>query len=260
MTKVGYWIAALALIAPVPGAAESFVLVHGAFQDASSWNAVAERLGAADHDVVAVDLPGRDATGAAAKAVSLDDYVARVADAFSAADEPVVLVGHSFGGMTISAVAERMPDRIERLIYVAAYLPRSGESMEALALSDGDNQFTESTFVVAKDYSHAEILEADRVRVFAPTADSAQAAAVVASMIREPLGPIGTPVTLSEARFGSVPKAFIRTLRDGTVSTPLQTMMIDRAGITEVRDIDTGHAPYLTRPDALAALILDLAE
>ena len=259
MTRIGTWLAALAISAPALSQAETFVLVHGAFQDASSWSAVADRLTAAGHDVVAVELPGRDATGEAARAVSLDDYVATVAEAVAAANAPVTLVGHSFGGITISGVAEQMPERTDRLIYVAAYVPRSGESMETLALADGDNRFTDQTFVIAEDYSHAEILEADRVRVFGQDADSDEAAALVASMIREPLAPIGTPVELSDERFGSVAKAYIRTLDDGTVSTPLQTMMIERAGITEVRDIDTGHVPHLTRPDALTDLILDLA-
>ena len=250
----------LALAAPAVARADTFVLVHGAFQDASSWSAVADALAARGHDVVAVDLPGRDATGEAAQAVTLEAYVTTVGAAVAAADAPVILVGHSFGGITISGVAERMPERIDRLIFVAAYVPLSGEFMETLAFSDGDNGFTAETFVIAEDYSHAEILAADQVRVFGQDADEAQSATLMASMIREPLAPIGSPVVLSEALFGTVPKAFIRTLQDGVVSTPLQTMMIDRAGITRVRDIDTGHLPYLSQPDELAALILDVAE
>lgn len=252
-------LALLALgLAPAAAPAETFVLVHGAFQTARSWDAVAAELRQGGHDVVAVDLPGRDASGAAARAVTLAAYVEAVRDAVEAAGEPVVLVGHSFGGMTISAVAEAVPERIGQLVYVAAYVPQSGESMQALAEGDHDNDFTAETFVIAPDHAHAEILAADRVRVFAQDADAARQAALLAGMVREPLAPIGTPVTLSAERFGTVAKAYIRTLDDGAVSTPLQTMMIDRAGIAEVRDLEGGHAPYLTRPTELAAVLVEL--
>lgn len=240
--------------------ADTFVLVHGAFQSASAWGAVAEELRAAGHSVAAVDLPGRNAEGTEAAGIALQDYIDTTLAAVEAAGEQVILVGHSFGGMTISGVAEAAPDLVDLLIYVAAYLPQSGETMEALALSDHDNGFSEQTFVIAPDYSHATILAADQVRVFAQDADETQAAELRASMIREPLAPIATPISLTEERFGTVDIAYIRTLADQTVSTALQTMMIDRAGVEWVRDLDTGHAPYLTQPAALAAMLIDLAD
>ena len=76
----------------------------------------------------------------------------------------------SFGGMTISAAAEAAPLDVTQLVYVAAYVPESGESMETLALSDGENSFTEESFVIAPDYSYAEILERDRAAILATKA------------------------------------------------------------------------------------------
>lgn len=252
--------AAFALGVTSPALADTFVLVHGAFQSAAVWGEVAQHLRSEGHEVALVELPGRDAQGEAARAVTLQDYIDTTRAAVAAAAEPVILVGHSFAGITISGVAEVAPDEVELLVYVAAYLPQSGESMQTLALSDGDNAFTEATFVIAPDHSHATILEADRVRVFAADATPAQVDALQASMIREPLGPIATPVTLTEDRFGSVPAAYVRTLEDGTLSPQLQTRMIERAGLERVQDIDSGHVPYLTRPEELARLLVDLAE
>lgn len=251
---------AVSITLPTLAAADTFVLVHGAFQTASSWDAVSERLEAKGHAVVAVNLPGRNAAGEEASLVSLSAYIDIVAEAVTAAGEPVILVGHSFGGMTITGVADRKPEAIDHLVYVAAYVPRSGESMEVLALSDGDNRFTEATFVVAPDYSYAEILADDQVRVFAQDATPQQALALQASMVREPLAPIGTSIELAGDWPVPVETAYVRTTDDGTVSTPLQTMMIDRAGITDVRDIETGHAPFLTQPEALADILASIAE
>lgn len=242
-----------------PAAAEHIVIVHGAFQSAADWTGVETALEAQGHDVTLVNLPGRDAEGEAAKAVGLADHVATTLDAIAAVEGPVVLIGHSFGGITISAAAEAAPMDVARLVYVAAYVPESGESMETLALSDHDNSFTEESFVIAPDYSYAEILGRDRAAIFGNEGTEDERAAIVAGLIREPLAPIATPVTLTEDAFGSVPQAYIRTLLDQAVSTPLQTRMIERAGIERVIDINSGHTPQTTQVDALVAAILELA-
>jgi pimeloyl-ACP methyl ester carboxylesterase len=253
-------LAASLVLAPLPVLADTFVLVHGAFQSASGWQQVSDSLTSQGHTVIAVDLPGRDAQGEAAKQITLDAYIDEIADAVAGAGEPVVLVGHSFAGMTITAVADRVPEQIKKLIYVAAYVPENGESMEKLAISDTDNGFTQKTFVIAKDYSHAVLLAEDQVRVFAQDATAMEAEQLVASMIREPLGPIGTPVALSNEGGSKVSKAYVRTLNDATVSPTLQSWMIDRAGITDVVDVDSGHAPYLTAVDELTAALVTLAD
>ncbi len=113
--------------------------------------------------------------------------------------------------------------------------------------------------MIAEDYSYARILASDQVRVFAQDATPEQATQLQVSMVREPLAPIATPVTLTDARYGVVDKAYVRTIQDRTVSTQSQTMMIECSSVTDVLDIATGHAPYLTRPEQLAALIADLA-
>lgn len=251
------WLSIIAATA-IPAAADTIVIVHGAFQSAADWGNVGTRLEEAGHIVTLVDLPGRDAEGDAARAVTLADHVAAVETALDAAGAPVVLVGHSFGGMTISAVAEARPGAVRRLVYIAAYVPVDGESMETLAATDTANGFAADTFVLAADYSHAEINPRDRGALFANDGTQVQQADVAARMVREPLEPIGTPVSLTPERFGAVDKAYVRTLRDEVVSTELQTRMIERTGITEIVDIDTGHAPQATRPEELAAAILRL--
>lgn len=243
---------ALAAASTSPASADAIVIVHGAFQSAADWTEVGERLEEAGHSVALVDLPGRDA----ARAVTLADHVAATQAAVDNAGEPVVLVGHSFGGMTISAVAEARPDEVRRLVYLAAYVPADGESMEALSATDTGNGFSADTFVVAADYSYAEINPRDRGALFASDGTDAQKDDVAARMVREPLGPIATPVSLTPERFEAVDKAYVRTLRDEVVSTELQTRMIERAGIAEIVDIDTGHAPQATRPEELAGALL----
>jgi pimeloyl-ACP methyl ester carboxylesterase len=240
--------------------ADTYVIVHGAFQTADSWSAVADALRAKGHTAVAVNLPGRNAEGDAAKAVTLAQYAQTVEEIVEQQSEPVILVGHSFGGMTISLAAEAMPEKIRKLIYVAAYVPASGDSMQTLAASDRDNGFTAASFVLSPDYAFATILPDDQRRLFINDGAPDLQGRVTSAMVREPLGPIATPVEVTAGKFGAVEKAYIRTALDATISPALQNMMIKRAGITETKMIKTGHSPQASGPEELADALIALSD
>ncbi|QYN21432.1 triacylglycerol lipase [Amycolatopsis sp. DSM 110486] len=108
-----------------------FVLVHGAWYQASCWEKIVPLLEAAGHTVDAVNLPGRDG-GQAIETVTLDDCVATVRERVEAAARPVVLVGHSMGGLTVAQVAEQVPDRIARLVFLCAFVPGDGQILADL--------------------------------------------------------------------------------------------------------------------------------
>jgi pimeloyl-ACP methyl ester carboxylesterase len=174
--------------------------------------------------------------------------------------EPVILVGHSFGGMTISAVAEAAPERIRRLVYLAAYLPRTGESLQTLSAEDHDNKFTQENFVVAPDYSTAHVLARDTALIFANDARSARQAAIAGSLQPEPLAPMAMPVSLTAERFGRVSRAYVFTLRDNAISLPMQRRMVERTPVAESFEINAGHAPFATQPRRLVRILLQIAD
>lgn len=120
--------------APAPA---TFVLVHGAFQDGTCWDRVAERLRTGGATVHAPSLPGHTpAENASPGDVTLADYVRRVVEVIGSQASAVVLVGHSLGGVTVSQVAEQVPHRIRALVFLSAYMPMEGESALALAGTD----------------------------------------------------------------------------------------------------------------------------
>lgn len=240
--------------------ADTFVLVHGAFQSASAWTQVAGELRKAGHDVIAVDLPGRDAVGDNLKELSLESYRDAVLAAVRQRTEPVVLVGHSAGGLTISAVAEAEPARVKRLVYVAAYLPVSGDSLQSLSGQDKDSKFTKENFVLAPDYSYADVLKRDRALIFAQDGSAEVRQAVENGLLKEPLAPMAAKIAVSSERFGKVSKVYVKTLKDNAVSPSLQDMMIARAPGTKVIPIDAGHVPHMTKPEELAKALLAAAQ
>lgn len=109
----------------------TFVLVHGAWHDATLWAPVAEHLRIAGHVVHAPMIAGhgRDADSVD-RSVGHADAVKSVVDYILKADlKDFVLVGHSFGGTVVSRVAEEVPDRIRRLVYWNAFVLEDGESV-----------------------------------------------------------------------------------------------------------------------------------
>jgi pimeloyl-ACP methyl ester carboxylesterase len=252
-----FFFAMLVAIAPVAARADTFVLVHGAFQNAHAWDDVVRRLKRAGHKAIAVDLPGRG--GAEARTQTLSGYRDAVLRVVNAQSEPVVLVGHSFGGITISEVAEAEPERVKLLIYVAAYLPRKGDSLQSLSGEDRDNKFTKENFVVAPDYSTANVLPRDGALIFGNDATGARKAAIAKGLLLEPLAPMAGQSTVTPEKFGTVAKAYVFTLRDNAVSLPLQHRMVERTPVAHSYEINTGHSPFATQPAQLTAILIKAA-
>ncbi|HVU13964.1 MAG TPA: alpha/beta hydrolase, partial [Phototrophicaceae bacterium] len=99
----------------------NIVLVHGAWADASSWNAVIQRLQAQGYNVSAPQLP----------LTSLNDDVARVREVLALQTGPTLLVAHSFGGAVITALGSDAPN-VKGLLYESAFAPDKGESMKGI--------------------------------------------------------------------------------------------------------------------------------
>ena len=106
-----------------------FVLVHGAFSGAWIWGPLMERLKAAGHSVEAFDLPGSGDDHTPASEVSLDACADRLCEVLAANSEPAIVVGHSMGGVIATQGAARCPERVAALVYVAAFMPKDGQSL-----------------------------------------------------------------------------------------------------------------------------------
>ncbi len=241
----------------------TYVLVHGAFQDARAWDEVTPLLKAKGAKVVAVNLPGRASDGTAPEAATLDGYRDSVLKVVNAQAGPVVLVGHSFGGITISSVAEAAPEKIKTLVYVAAYLPQAGAADQSMAkMAEGDqwNKFnkTRQNFLLAADYKTASVLAEDQLLIFCADCSAEAQKKTLALMQREPLKPAATPVVLTAARFGSVDKVYVQTTRDNAVSNALQLKMIERTPVRKTVSLNTGHSPFVEAPQTLADALLAL--
>ncbi|MDX2233353.1 MAG: alpha/beta fold hydrolase [Hyphomonadaceae bacterium] len=240
-----------AAAAPAPA---TVILVHGAFVDGSGWaptKAELERLG---DKVVVVEMPGRPTNPKPAAEVSLDAYRDAVLAAVNAETAPVVLVGHSAGGISISNVAEAVPEKIKTLVYVAAYLPQSGQSLQTLSSTDAESALGKALKIDAAG-GVGEVDMAQRAAIFCNDCAPEVAAAIPAQMVPEPLALLGSPVTLTPEKFGAVDKIYVRTAQDRAVGPALQDRMVAATPVREVIRLDAGHLPMLSKPVELAAAI-----
>jgi pimeloyl-ACP methyl ester carboxylesterase len=238
----------------------TFVLVHGAWHGAWCWDEVRPRLEAAGHTVLCPDLPGHgdgpDEPPAAE--VTLDDYATRVVEAVGAGDDPVVLVGHSMGGVVITEVAERVPDAVATLVYVTAFLPGDGQTLLELA-DDDPGTLVLPNLVVAEDGASATLRPEAVVDAFYGDCDAQVAVRAGARLVPQPLAPFATPVRTSAERFGRVPRRYVECTEDRAISIARQRRMQAAVGVGEVVTMDTSHSPFLSRPDELVRHLLAAA-
>ncbi len=235
----------------------SYVLVHGAWHGAWCWDKVVPLLEAEGHSVTAVDLPGHGDDATPLAGLTQAEYGRRVVDAVEAAGEPVILAGHSMGGMAITQAAEYVPDKIAALVYVCAFLPGPGDSLMTLADNDPGAQVIPN-LVVDEAAGLCEVAPAARVVCFYEECDPADAAAASERLGPESLAAFAAPVAVTEERAGSVRRIYVECVRDHAISITKQREMWGARPCERVETIDTDHSPFLSRPEELAVHLLSL--
>jgi pimeloyl-ACP methyl ester carboxylesterase len=213
---------------------------------------VHHHLRAYGHRVLAPTLPGRGDVAQDRSAIGHDDNIAAVLTALDAAgDEPVVLVGHSLGGVTISQAADRRPEQIDRLVYCAAFVLEGGQAAADLMPDTHRAGFAE---LAASRPDRAIGLPWQLWRVsFIQIADEQLARASFARLVPDPYRPVFEPIRLRRPVHRELPTSFIALRDDLTFPTgfwhPGITSRFDGASIIEV---DSDHEVMLSAPARLA--------
>ncbi|MBF9221290.1 alpha/beta fold hydrolase [Hymenobacter ruricola] len=236
----------------------TFVLVHGAWQAPYVWQPVQQRLEQQHHKVIVVELPGHGSDLTPPQALTLNAYRDKVVAAIRAQPNNVVLVGHSLGGMVVTAVAESIPARITKLVYVGAFLPANGQSLLALAATDSTSQLG-AALVPSADQLTLDIRPDRLVPVFIQDGSPAAQQLVAGNYRAEPAIPFTNPVTVTAANFGRVDKYYVHTALDNAVGLRLQQRMAAAAGIAKTYTLRSSHCPFLAVPDQLSEVLLALA-
>ena len=168
-----------------------------------------------------------------------------------------MLVGHSMGGVVVTQAAADDPERVARLVYVCAFMPSDGQSLLDLTqLPEGADDQIQANIVIEGDPPVAHLSEeATRLAVYNCCTDE-QAEYGVSRRRPQPVIPFTTPVSIDDATLAGIPRAYVFCGQDHSIPPALQRRMIREhpceAGVVE---IDTDHAPFLSRTDALVAAL-----
>lgn len=237
---------------------KTFVLVHGAFAGKYAWNLVTPQLESAGNKVVTFDLPAHGDDNTNPQEAGFESYVSTVVNAIKEQTENVVLVGHSMGGVVISAVAEAIPSKIDKLVYLSAYIPQNGQSLQELAEIDGQSLIGRN-LQFAPDYSGASLPNDVALQIFAQNCSDEIKEMITAKSKLEPLAAFQAKAVLTNENFGSVVKYYIETLQDQGVGNTLQKKMVaDNGQIKQVFSLDCGHSPYFEKPNELSKILNEL--
>jgi pimeloyl-ACP methyl ester carboxylesterase len=235
---------------------KTFLLLHGSWHGAWCWYKITPRLEATGHRVIVPDLPGRGRSPARPMFIGLKQMVAAVVKALPDAGK-VTLVVHSRNGIVASSVAEAVPDRVERVIYLASFMLPSGKRVldylpDRGALLTGHVTVNRRALWDWLDPAQYEpALYAD--------CSMDDVALTRALLVREPVRPALTRLKLTEGCYSRVPRAYIRLTADKAVSIELQDQLLAETPVEAVETIDASHSAYFSKPDELTAAILRLA-
>jgi pimeloyl-ACP methyl ester carboxylesterase len=229
-----------------------FLLVPGAWLGGWCWKYVAADLRAAGHTVIPATLTGLgERAHLLHREIDLDTHISDIVGLFEYRDlHAVILVGHSYGGTVITGVAERIPNRIRRLVYLDASVPRSGESnddvigptmaarLRASAMCEGEGWKVPPAPYVIERLSEHPLREWVAVR-----------------LKPHPLRPFAEAVRLSSPEAAALPRAFIQTTQ-----SDLYRGLIARARQEGwyCQEIGGGHYAMITEPKAVAAALSEI--
>lgn len=237
----------------------TFILIHGAWHGGWSFDPIRPLLEAAGHQVISPDLPGMGGSAAELADATLASWADYVADLCRKAPSPVILAGHSRGGLVISEAAERAPDAISALVYICAMLLPSGMSREQWrAMAEPNPAFRE--IILPHESGIATIVDAARAApIFAQLSPDAAVQAVLPRLMAEPDQPRMVPLALTDGRYGQVPRHYIECLYDKTIPLNDQRRMQALQPCASVTALEADHSPFLSAPAALAEALRTIA-
>jgi pimeloyl-ACP methyl ester carboxylesterase len=247
---------------PEPRAPLHIVLIHGAWQGSWAFSAWAPMLLERGWRVHAVELPGNGWPPQPTAVADLDSYTSHVCGVVRAIGAPVVVLGHSGGGITASQVAEALPDQVAVVVYLAGMMLPDGLSYadlvrDAAAESPGDDFAGIAPWLEwSADRAFTSVRADGAMRCFLHDCSPESVRAAVALLRPQAQSGRALRNRLSPQRFGRVPRVYVECQDDRSVVLKLQRRMQQLSPGARCIELPCGHVPQLARPGLLTQRLM----
>ena len=233
-----------------------FVLVHGAFGGAWTWEPIVDKLESLGHTVETFDLPGGGADETPLEDITLASCADRVCSVLAQRPEPAVLVGYSMGGIVATQAAGNCPERVASLIFVASFMPSNGQSLlDLTGLPEGEGDMIQANIVVEGEPPLASMSDEATAAAVYNCCSDAQVADVLPRRRPQAVAVFATPISVDDDVLARIPRSYVLTQQDNCIMPALQRRMIAEHPCRKVVELDTDHAPHLSRTDELVAAL-----
>lgn len=243
---------------PFSAGESHFVLVHGAWHGDWCWFEIEPALEKAGCTVDTILLPGHDPRGTVNPgSVSLEDYTRTVVSFLDTLDHPVILVGHSMGGIVISSAAQERPGKVEKLVYLSAFLLKNGQSLLDVAGSDV-NSLVLPNITPDEQLGIIKIDGTKRKEMFFQNSPEQYSRLTKNLLVDNPIQPFATPLVLTPEAYGSVRRFYITTTYDNAITAAVQKQMYTDTECEKVFEIHTDHSSFFSTPNQLVNILLKI--
>ena len=233
-----------------------YILIHGAWHANWSWKYVVPLLEKHGHDVINLNLPGHDGQTDRFNNINLETYVDYISKIVGQIEDRVILVGHSMAGVIISQLAERIPEKIKKLVYVCAFIPENGETLSQTARKS-DSLGVSTEMKIDEKANSVSLKKSSRIiDLFFDQCDKRDTIEAMALLQNEPFQPFIDPISISKERFGTVPKLYIGCTLDKAIMLKDQRRMYSAIN-SEAVMIDADHSPFFSKPKELVNAMLN---
>ena len=235
----------------------TFILVHGGAHGGWCWEKLVPVLEARGHRALAPDLAGMGEDRTPAAEVTMRRWGEDIAALAREQAEPAVLVGHSRGGPVISEAGELAPEAVLGLVYLTAVLLRDGmsasdsfASVDPVLMQGTRPSEDGSSFLIERDTAD---------RAFYHRASREDADEALDRLCPEPIAPNQQPISVTEGRWGRLPRAYIECSDDRALRLATQRQMQAALPCDPVITLDSDHSPFLHMPEAVADALETIA-
>lgn len=237
---------------------KTFILVHGSWHSAWNWHKVVPILESKGHNALAIDLLGMGRDKTPIENVTMQSAVESICKLIDSIEGKVILIGHSKNGIIISQAAEYRSAKIEKLIYLAAYLIPNGKTQAEYSSQDIHGVLKPYVTRFPETNSHTLQPEIYKEGLYHDCDDAIyQMARIILS--HESAVTAITPLELTDENFGSVRRFYIECTEDKAVTPFIQRKMYTETVCEKVFSMPTSHSPFFSKPEELCDIFLEIA-